>query len=290
MRTIVLTGGSDGIGAAAARQLANDGTRLVLVGRSPAKTAAVARQTGAEHHVVDYARLDEVRDLAAELDRTLDRIDVLANNAGGLFTGPVETADGFERTFQVNHLAPYLLTNLLRAKLLASRASVVATASVANLIYGRLDLDDLESRRDFRPNRAYGTAKLANILFTRGLHQHFHDHGLSAVAFHPGIVGTSFAAGTHGYLGRLYQGALKPLLTSPGTGGATLAHFVAGEPGVAWAPGGYYDDRRRPGRVNRAATDSAVVERHWELSAAALGVDWSLGSGSPGPTAPGSAR
>ncbi|MGC5627685.1 SDR family NAD(P)-dependent oxidoreductase [Georgenia sp. Z1344] len=276
MRTIVLTGASDGIGAAAAERLAGDSVRLVVVGRSPEKTRSVAGRVGAEHHVADFTRLDEVRDLAAELDGTLDRIDVLANNAGGFFAGPVRTEDGFEKTFQVNHLAPYLLTNLLREKLVASGASVVATASVANIVYARLDLDDIESLSDFRPDRAYGNAKLANILFTRGLHAALHRHGVSSVAFHPGVVATSFGGETSGLLRRMYHGALRPLLTRPARGGATLAHFVDGTPGTTWESGRYYNDRRRPGLLNRAAKDPATVRQHWEMSAQMLGVDWSL--------------
>lgn len=112
-QTIVVTGASDGIGAAAARQLAAGNARLIIVGRSPKKTAAVAWATQAESLVADFTRLDDVRSLAAALQARCAHIDVLAHNAGGMFAGPVRTADGFERTLQVNHLAPVLLTRLL---------------------------------------------------------------------------------------------------------------------------------------------------------------------------------
>lgn len=274
MRTIVLTGGSDGIGAAAAEILTGGGDRLILVGRSPEKTRAVAERVGAEHHIADFERLDEVRGLASTLLRTCDRIDVLANNAGGMFSGPTPTADGFEKTFQVNHLAPYLLTNLLIGRLLESRGAVVATASVGARVFGRIDLDDIESVRRFRPNRAYGNGKLANILFTRGLHQRFHGEGLSSVAFHPGIVATSFASDTSSRLRWMYHGLLRGLLTSPEQGGAILASFAAGDPGIAWQSGQYYDDRHRISRTNPQASDPVIIREHWERSAELLGVRW----------------
>ncbi|MET0422262.1 MAG: SDR family NAD(P)-dependent oxidoreductase, partial [Actinoplanes sp.] len=124
-KTIVITGASDGIGAAAARQLHADGHRVVVVGRSAQKTEAVARGLGADHFIADFTRLEEVRKLAASLDAAYPRIDVLANNAGGVFGERAKTPDGFEKTFQINHLAPYLLTTLLSDKLLASRATVI---------------------------------------------------------------------------------------------------------------------------------------------------------------------
>jgi len=121
-QTIIITGASDGIGAAAARQLSAKSERVVLVGRSPAKTAAIADELGAPHHLADYADLDQVGNLASELRATYPRIDVLANNAGGIMGAREVTKDGFEKTFQVNHLAPFLLTHLLMPALTPGRA------------------------------------------------------------------------------------------------------------------------------------------------------------------------
>lgn len=274
MRTIVITGASDGIGAAAARHLAGPDTRLVLVGRSPEKTRRVAEEVGAEHHVVDFARLEEVRDLAGALRASCERIDVLANNAGGMFSGPTATEDGFELSFQVNHLAPYLLTHQLLEPLLASGARVVSTASIAARAIGHIDLDDINGWDNFDPNRAYGSGKLANILFTRGLHERFHRHGLDAVAFHPGIIRTNFASETTSYMRRVYQSGLSRLLTSAERGGARLAHFVNGRPGRTWVPGEYYYSPTRIGRTHPQAYDPAMVRGHWERSAALLGLSW----------------
>ncbi|MBO1900896.1 SDR family NAD(P)-dependent oxidoreductase [Leucobacter weissii] len=274
MRTIVITGASDGIGAAAARQLADTGARLILVGRSPEKTRAVAEATDSEHHLADFTRLDDVRRLAAALDESCDRIDVLANNAGGMFSGPTATGDGFEQTFQVNHLAPYLLTNLLLDKLLDSRAAVVNTASIGARLFGDIDLDDLNNWRGFTPTKAYGDAKLANILFTRGLHDRFHARGLSSVALHPGNVATNFASDTDSCFRRIYHGALKRFLISPERGGRRLRYFIDGEPGDAWRSGDYYVAPRRIGRTNRQAYDPHIVREHWQRSADLLGVHW----------------
>jgi NAD(P)-dependent dehydrogenase (short-subunit alcohol dehydrogenase family) len=119
-QTIVITGASDGIGAAATRQLAANGENLVLVGRSPAKTAAVAKEVGAPYFVADFADLAQVRELAGKVQDAYPRVDVLANNAGGIMGDRAVTRDGFEKTFQVNHLAPFLLTNLLLPTLIAS--------------------------------------------------------------------------------------------------------------------------------------------------------------------------
>lgn len=274
MRTIVVTGASDGIGAAAAEQLAGSGDRLVLVGRSPAKTAAIADRLGVEHHVADFAHLDQVEALAERLAATCERIDVLANNAGGVLSGPRSTADGFEQTFQVNHLAPVLLTRRLLPTLLASRASVVATASLAALVYSGLSLRDVQTRRWYRPNRAYGNAKLANILFTKGLHERYHEHRLSAVAFHPGIVATSFASDTSSYFRPIYHGIARPLLSPPQQGGAVLRHFISGQPGTDWRSGEYYNDALRIGHTSRHALRPESIERHWQLTAQLLGIDW----------------
>lgn len=274
MSTIVITGASDGIGAAAARVLAGSDDRLILAGRSPEKTAAVAAEVGAEYFVADFAHLDQVRALADDLLRATDRIDVLANNAGGMFSGPVRTEDGFERTFQINVLAPVLLTNLLRDRLVASQAAVVNTASIAARLFGRLDLDDIQTWDAFTPNRAYGNAKLGNILFTRGLHEHFQAQGLSTVAFHPGNVATSFASDTTSPLRWLYHTVLRRfLLISPERGGANLVHFIQGRPGEDWISGEYYDQRRL-GHTVREAYDPSVVREYWERTARLLGLDW----------------
>lgn len=126
----------------------------------------------------------------------------------------------------------------------------------------------------YRPNRAYGNAKLANILFTKGLHSRFHDQGLSSVAFHPGNVATSFASDTSSYFHWVYHGALNRFLMSPEQGGVNLAYFITGKPGSTWRSGEYYNDPRKLGRTNKQVGDSDLVARHWYLSAQLLDIAW----------------
>lgn len=275
MSTIVLTGASDGIGAAAARQLAATEHRLILVGRSPEKTKAVADETGAEYFTADFARLDDVRELASTLTDAAgaDGIHVLANNAGGIFGDRTPTVDGYEKTIQVNHLAPFLLTNLLLPTLLASKAAVINTSSVGHRLFGHIDVDDLDNAKKFSANKAYGDAKLANVLFTRSLHAKFHDDGLSAVAFHPGTVQTNFASDSSSLMRLVYRSFLgKLLLTSTEEGGAILRWFIEGTPDQTWFSGAYYDERTLSAKVNPQADDPVLAEALWQRSAELVGL------------------
>ena len=266
-KTIVITGASDGIGAAAARQLHRDGHQVVIVGRSPDKTRAVASELGADHFVADFTDLDEVRGLAGELDTAYGRIDVLANNAGGVFGDRTKTVDRHEMTFQVNHLAPFLLTQLLMPKLIASQASVIQTSSVGARLAPKLDLDDLDMDENFGAIRAYGAAKLENILFTQELDRRYRDQGISAVAFHPGNVATNFGASSSS---RFMRFALKfPLaratFISPEKGADQLVWLAETEPGREWQTGGYYE-KRKLAKTNPQAADAELARGLWERS------------------------
>ena len=263
-RTIVITGASDGIGAAAARALAAAGDRIIVVGRSPQRTEAIAAELGADHFIADFARLAEVRGLAAELLQRYPRIDVLANNAGGILGDREVTVDGHEKTFQVNHLAPFLLTTLLMDRLLASRATVINTSSAANR-FGHIDLDDLENDRKYSPNNAYGDAKLANILFTKELHRRYSARGLVTAAFHPGVVATSFATGSTSVMRLVYQTALKRMLITPEKGADTLIWLASTAAGVDWQSGEFYE-KRRVRATNRQATDAGLATALCERS------------------------
>lgn len=274
-KTIIITGASDGIGAAAARQLAKAGHQLVLVGRSPERTQAVARAINAPFYLADYTRLEEVRRLAAELDAAFPHIDVLANNAGGVFDGRRVTADGFEVTFQVNHLAPFLLTNLLMPKLIASRAALVQTSSVGARMVGKLDITDLNFERTYSALAAYGTVKLENILFTRELHRRYHAAGLSAVAFHPGNVATSFGSQSRSLIGMIARNSIvrRFMFITPEQGGAELARYAGGTPGKTWTSGLYYEKGVPAKRENPQASDAALAQELWRRSAQLLGIE-----------------
>ncbi|WP_432840886.1 SDR family NAD(P)-dependent oxidoreductase [Dactylosporangium sp. CA-092794] len=272
-KTIVITGASDGIGAAAARRLHQQGHRVVVVGRSPQKTRAVAGEIGADQFVADFTRLDEVRKLAAELDAAYPRIDVLANNAGGVFGDPAKTVDGFERTFQINHLATFLLTRLLLDKLIASRATVIQTSSVAHRLAGKLDLDDLNHDRNFDPIRVYNAAKLENVLFTIELHRRYHAQGIAAVAIHPGNVASSFGAQTTSRLMRFITTSplTRPMLITPERGADQLVWLAETRPGADWEPGRYYVKRKPAKRLNPQALDAGLARRLWEQSEQLVG-------------------
>lgn len=271
-RTVVITGASDGIGAAAARSLSAQGWRVVVVGRNRAKTEAIAAEVGGERFVADFSRLDEVRQLAAELVAQVGAIDVLANNAGGIFGDRARTVDGNELTLQVNHLAPFLLTNLLLRQVPVG--AVVNTASIAARLMGRIDLDDLHNEARFSANKAYGDAKLANILFTKGLHRGFAGRPVASVAFHPGVVGTNFSSDSTSLMRLLYRTPLAKLFTiSAAKGGETLEWFITGQPGVTWQAGEYYDERHHATNVNPQIFDEDLIEGLWERSAELVGLD-----------------
>jgi NAD(P)-dependent dehydrogenase (short-subunit alcohol dehydrogenase family) len=268
--TIIITGASDGIGAAAARQLRR-GHRVVVVGRSPEKTAAVAAEIDAPFHLADYGDLAQVRALASELLTAYPRIDVLANNAGGIFTRET-TVDGFDKTFQVNHLAPFLLTHLLMDRLIESGAKIIQTSSVAHRTFGRIDLDDLQNNRSWNPNKAYGDGKLANVLFTKELHRRYSDRGVTAVAFHPGGIASNFAHDTSSFMRFAYHTPVKHLMESVEKGGQRLVWLAEGTPGLTWESGEYYE-KNKPGKVNPQVHDQALARGLWERSEALLGLE-----------------
>ena len=270
-KTIVITGASDGVGAAAARQLAGDGHHVVVVGRSPEKTAAVAEQTGGEYFLADFADLNQVRNLASELLQRYPRIDVLANNAGAIFGKERQvTKDGHEMTFQVNYLAPFLLTRLLTDRLLESRGTVVNTSSVANRLFGHVGLDDLEQEKDYKPRKAYGDSKLEQILFTEEFDRRYRSHGATSTAFHPGTVASSFSSAPGSAMHVVYSTPLRHLfLTSTKKGARTLVFLAEGTPGTDY-PTGKYFERCKVARPNRLAADGALALGLWNRSVAML--------------------
>ena len=269
-RTIVITGASDGVGAAAARALTAPGTKVVIVGRTPAKVEAVASAIGADHLVADFSRLADVRRLADDLSR-YEHIDVLANNAGGIFDSRVVTDDGHELTFQVNHLAPFLLTNLLLDRLVADKASVITTASDAHR-RGRIDLGDLQLSRRWSAWRAYSASKLANVLFSRELHRRLVLDGVSAASFHPGLVASGFGVDHPGLTGVFYRSGLgHKLMVTPEKGAETLVWLAQGTPPRDWAPGEYYVNRRIV-TPSASARDDVLAAALWRASADLVGL------------------
>ena len=270
-RTIVITGASDGIGASAARTFAAAGERVVVVGRSAEKTERIATEIGADYFIADFAELAQVRQLAAQLKEKYPRIDVLANNAGGIMGKRELTVDGHEKTFQINHLAPFLLTTELMDVLTASKATVINTSSAANG-FGKLDLNDLDSAQDYSTNRAYGTGKLSNILFTSELNHRYGVEGITTAAFHPGVVATNFASESTSHMRHAYKTFLNRFLLSPERGADTLVWLATAKPGYDWVSGAYYA-KRALAKANKQAYDAELARELWDRSEALVAQD-----------------
>ena len=267
-RTIVITGASSGVGLAAAEILARRGDEVVLVGRDPQRLAAAVsrvRQAGGGREPgqfrADFENLGDVRGLAEHLLGAYPSIDVLANNAGLMAAGFRRTPDGFESSIQANHLAPFLLTSLLRERLRGKR--VVNTSSDAHKI-GSPDPDDLTGDpAKFSSWRAYGESKAANILFTQEAARRWPD--IESVAFHPGVVRTNFGAGR---LVRFFY-KYSPFLTSPEKAGDLLAWLCTAS---GLANGGYYVGQKQARSIVRA--DAA---RFWTASEQAVSAPGKMG-------------
>jgi NAD(P)-dependent dehydrogenase (short-subunit alcohol dehydrogenase family) len=271
-RTIVITGASDGIGAAAARQLHRGGENVVVVGRSETKAAAVAAELDADYFVADFADLSQVRALADKVRSQYPRIDVLANNAGGMFTNVRDTADGHEITFQVNYLAPFLLTTQLMEVLVDSNATVLNTTSNSHKLLPRVTVTDLENTAQRRPSIAYALTKLAVVAFTMELHRRYHASGLSAATFHPGYVNSNFgdASGSRFLSFMKYRVPLTARFTATADQGADqLVWLASSTPGVDWTPGEYYS-KHKIAKANRAAYSPRFGRELWDRTVAKL--------------------
>ncbi len=278
-RVVLITGGNAGIGKETAVALASMGARVVFTARDAARgSEALAEiRTRSGNDVVEVMALDlasfaSVRDFAKRWGDEHDQLDVLVNNAGLVLNSRRETGDGNEMTFQVNHLGPFLLTQLLRDQLVAGHdARVVNVASDAHSSARRgLDFDDLQSTQRYRGFRVYGKTKLANILFTRELARRWDDTAVTANAVHPGFVASSFGRdGDTGRFGALLFPLLKPFALSPEQGARTQV-YVASAPELAGITGGYWV-KSAPATPSAAAQDDAAAARLWEVSEQLVG-------------------
>jgi retinol dehydrogenase 14 len=275
-KTVLVTGATGGIGRATAQGLAALGARVAITGRDPARTEAEAREIGAatggqvEAFAADLSSQADLRRLAGEVLRRLPRIDVLVNNVGGYWDTRQVTADGLERTFALNHLAPFLLTNLLLDRLLQSApARVVTVASNAQAL-GRIDFDDLQAERAYSGSRAYNQSKLANVMFTYELARRMRSARVTVNALHPGVVNTGFGAEDPGVVQRLLVPFLRPLMKSPAQGAANSIH-LASAPDLDGVTGRYFVNRK-PRRTAEASYDTAAAAHLWQVSAHLVGV------------------
>jgi retinol dehydrogenase 12 len=279
-KVCVITGGTDGIGKAAAYGLALQGARLLVHGRDPDKGARAVAELKArsgnpaiEFLQADFSSLEEVRRLAAAITERAPRIDVLVNNAGSIYVKRALSKDGYEMTFAVNHLAPFLLTHLLVDALKAGGQSrIVTTASNAHRS-AKMAFDDLQITRKYSPMRAYGVSKLANILFTRALAKRLQDTAVTATCLHPGFVRTNFGGNNTADISPLFKAiflVVARFARTPEKGAETVI-YLASSPEVQGANGGYYFNCN-PIAPTKEAQDDGVAERLWQVSEQLVGI------------------
>lgn len=274
---VLITGGTGGIGKATAIGLARIGARVGITGRDQARAeqAAAAIRAASGNPAVDAFAADmtsqaEVRRLAVAVLDAYPRLDVLINNVGGFWAHRHETADGLERTFALNHLAPFLLTNLLLDRLKASAPARVVTVSSGAQATGRIDFDDLQGARHYSGQRAYNQSKLANVMFTNELARRLEGTGVTATSLHPGVVRTNFGAEDQAWYYALVSRVVRPLLKTPARGAETSI-YLASSPEVDGVTGQYFANRK-PRTANKVAYDTGMMARLWHVSADLVGL------------------
>jgi NAD(P)-dependent dehydrogenase (short-subunit alcohol dehydrogenase family) len=266
--TILVTGATSGLGLSTARELARQGKNVIVTGRSAASCEAAAAEVSASGWLAaDFADLYQVAALADEFKHRFGRLDVLVNNAGAVFQQRRLTAQGFEMTFAVNHLAPFLLTTRLLDTLNESApARIVNVASVAHAME-HLDIDDLQLARGYRPFRAYGRTKLANVMFTYELARRLAGTGVTANAVHPGLVRTGIGAKGGRLTGvgwSLTQWRYRRALVEPDQAAQTVVK-LASSPETEGVSGAYFDGLTQ-GKSSEESRDPAAWARLWTAS------------------------
>jgi retinol dehydrogenase 14 len=271
-KTALITGGTGGIGKATAIRLASMGARVGVTGRDRTRGEAAAAEIrdASGNHAVDVFVADmssqaEVRRLAAEVLAAYPRIDVLLNNVGGFWSHRHVTDDGLERTFALNHLAPFLLTSLLSDRLIASAPARVVTVSSGAQGMGKIDFDDLMGERKYSGQRAYNQSKLANVMFTYELARRFKGTGVTATVLHPGMTNTAFSAEDPSRVFAPLVVVLRPFMKSPERGADTPV-YLASSPDVEGVSGRYFANQAEK-KSSTASYDAVVTGRLWQVSA-----------------------
>ena len=275
-QSVVVTGGTGGIGKATATGIAALGARVGIIGRNRARAVAAAGDLNREsgNDAIDVFEADlssqaEVRRLAAELLEHYPRLDVLVNNVGGYWQHRHVTEDGLELTFALNHLAPFLLTRLLVDRMVAQGGARIVTVTSSAEALGRIDFDDLQATRRYAGQRAYNQSKLANVLFMYELARRMHGTPVTANLVHPGVTRTAFGAADPAWYTAL-SGVARPFMRSPERGADTVI-WAASSPELDGVTGGYFHDRR-PKRSSRASLDRETATRLWQVSEELVGI------------------
>lgn len=277
-KVVLVTGATSGLGKVVALELAKKGATVVIVGRDPAKTQAtvaeIGGQTGSSSAaglVAELSSMADVRRLADDFRKRYLRLDLLINNAGAIFARRQLSADGYERTFALNHLAPFLLTNLLLDLFKVSAPSRIITVSSRSHEGSSIDFDDLQGQRNYGigGGRAYGRSKLANVMFTYELARRLAGTGVTANAVHPGTVATHFGENNGGLMA-LGMRLFHRYALTPEEGADTII-YLASSPEVAGITGLYWE-KRQPVPSSRASYDEAAQKRLWDVSAQMTGL------------------
>ncbi len=274
-KVCIVTGATSGIGEETALELARLHATVVLVGRSAEKCSKVLNEikgrTGnqsVDFLVADLSSQKDIRRIVEEFRKRYQRLDVLVNNAGAVFLSRLQSVDGIEMTFALNHLSYFLLTNLMLDMLIASAPARIINVTSAILKQAKLNFDDLENRKGYNGIQAYGQSKLANLFFTYELAHRLEGRGVTVNALHPGFISSN--------LGKNNAGFLKPLLSlfhfggiSPEEGARSII-YLASSSELAEKNGGYFDkDRLAPSLFSY---DQATARLLWEVSASRVGL------------------
>lgn len=271
-KTVLITGATNGIGKETALGLARLGAHLVIVGRSATKTQATADEikskTGSQQVDVllaDLSSMADVRRLADAFKQKYTRLDVLVNNAGGVFASRQETVDGYEMTFALNHLSYFLLTNLLLDMLKASAPSRIVNVSSDAHTFGPMHFDDLMMKNNYSMGgfRAYGQSKLANVLFSYELARRLSGTGVTSNVLHPGFVASGFGRNNRGLM-NLIMGMMHRFALTPERGAETSI-YLAASPEVEGMTGKYFD-RSKPKESSKDSYDQVSARKLWEIS------------------------
>lgn len=276
-KTVLITGGTSGIGRAAAGGLATMGAHVGIVGRDRSRAeqaaAAIAAESGSpavDVFVADMSSQTEVRRLAGDILAAYPQLDVLLNNVGGFWAHRHLTADGLEHTFALNHLAPFLLTHLLLERLVTSAPARVVTVSSGAHSMGKIDFDDLMGEQDYSGQRAYNQSKLANVMFTYELAGRLKGTGVTATALHPGMTNTSFSSEDPSRSMAPIVLVARPFMKSPKRG-ADTAVYLASSPAVEGVTGRYFINCKTK-KSEESSYNTATTARLWRVSADLVGI------------------